>query len=415
MAWFKKARKPIATPEKTSRVPEGLWVKCPECDTIIYTKDLVKNLHVCGKCAHHFRLSATERLKTLFDDERWEELAPNLTSNDPLKFTDTKPYKSRLANTQKPPARRTRSSSASAASTASRPWSRRWSTASSAARWAWWSARRSCAASSWRSSGSAPVIIVSCSGGARMMEGALSLMQMAKISAALARLDRAKLPYISILTDPTTGGVTASFAMLGDLNIAEPKALIGFAGPRVIEQTIRQKLPDGFQRSEFLLERGMLDLVVDRRELKATLGRALRFMHTAPDVAAPATADLLAEAAQRRRWMTPLDRLFALEQFGIKLGLDNIRDHPGGARAIRSGRGDPSTSPAPTARDRWRRWSSAACGPPATVPGATPRRISIASRSASPSTARRSIARTFECRDRATCSTSWTQAPRQGR
>jgi acetyl-CoA carboxylase carboxyl transferase subunit beta len=135
-----------------------------------------------------------------------------------------------------------------------------------------------------------PMIIVSCSGGARMMEGALSLMQMAKISAALARLDRARLPYISILTDPTTGGVTASFAMLGDLNIAEPKALIGFAGPRVIEQTIRQKLPEGFQRSEFLLERGMLDLVVDRREMKALLGQTLKFMHEPASPASPASS-----------------------------------------------------------------------------------------------------------------------------
>ena len=151
-----------------------------------------------------------------------------------------------------------------------------------------------------------PVIIVSCSGGARMMEGALSLMQMAKISAALARLDRARLPYISVLTDPTTGGVTASYAMLGDLNMAEPRALIGFAGPRVIEQTIRQKLPDGFQRSEFLLERGMLDLVVDRRELKADAGaRCFRFMRDGDTTPRPAAS--------------------RLEAFGIKLGLDNIR------------------------------------------------------------------------------------------
>ena len=180
------------------------------------------------------------------------------------------------------------------------------------------------------------MLIVSCSGGARMMEGALSLMQMAKISAALARLDRARLPYISILTDPTTGGVTASFAMLGDLNIAEPKALIGFAGPRVIEQTIRQKLPDGFQRSEFLLERGMLDLVVDRRELKATLGHALRFMADDADADRRASARSVLIGGR----LTPLERLFALEQFGIKLGLDNIRtllaalDHP--ERAWRS-------------------------------------------------------------------------------
>ena len=284
MAWFKKARKPIASPAKTSRVPEGLWVKCPECDTVIYTKDLIKNLHVCGKCAHHFRLSATERLKTLFDDERWEEIAPNLTSNDPLKFTDTKPYKSRLAATQKSTGQKDAVIVGVGQINGVDAVSRRWSTASSAARWASWSAKRSSAASSSRSSGASRCIIVSCSGGARMMEGALSLMQMAKISAALARLDRARLPYISILTDPTTGGVTASFAMLGDLNIAEPKALIGFAGPRVIEQTIRQKLPDGFQRSEFLLERGMLDLVVDRREMKAMLGQALKFMADEPPI-----------------------------------------------------------------------------------------------------------------------------------
>ena len=278
MAWFKKARKPIATPEKSSRVPEGLWVKCPECDTIIYTKDLVKNLHVCGKCAHHFRLSATERLKSLFDDERWEELAPNLTSNDPLKFTDTKPYKSRLANTQK-------STGQKDAVIVGVGRINGIETVVASMEYSFIGGSMGVVVGEKIVRGiemalerKAPVIIVSCSGGARMMEGALSLMQMAKISAALARLDRAKLPYISLLTDPTTGGVTASFAMLGDLNIAEPKALIGFAGPRVIEQTIRQKLPDGFQRSEFLIERGMLDLVIDRRELKATLEKTIRFM-----------------------------------------------------------------------------------------------------------------------------------------
>jgi acetyl-CoA carboxylase carboxyl transferase subunit beta len=278
MAWFKKARKPIATPEKSSRVPEGLWVKCPECDTIIYTKDLVKNLHVCGKCAHHFRLSATDRLKALFDDERWEELAPNLTSNDPLQFTDTKPYKSRLANTQKATGQKD-------AVIVGVGRVNGLETVIAAMEYSFIGGSMGVVVGEKIVRGielalerKAPVIIVSCSGGARMMEGALSLMQMAKIAAALARLDRARLPYISLLTDPTTGGVTASFAMLGDLNIAEPKALIGFAGPRVIEQTIRQKLPDGFQRSEFLIERGMLDLVVDRRELKATLEKTLRFM-----------------------------------------------------------------------------------------------------------------------------------------
>ena len=300
MAWFKKARKPIATPEKSSRVPEGLWVKCPECDTIIYTKDLVKNLHVCGKCAHHFRLSATERLKTLFDDERWEELAPSLTSNDPLKFTDTKPYKSRLANTQK-------STGQKDAVIVGVGRINGIETVVAAMEYSFIGGSMGVVVGEKIVRGiemalarKAPVIIVSCSGGARMMEGALSLMQMAKISAALARLDRAKLPYISLLTDPTTGGVTASFAMLGDLNIAEPKALIGFAGPRVIEQTIRQKLPDGFQRSEFLIERGMLDLVIDRRELKATLEKTIRFMSSSiAQAPSPQAAEPVRHSAQR--------------------------------------------------------------------------------------------------------------------
>ena len=277
MAWFKKVRKPIEPADKASRVPEGLMVKCPSCATIIYNKDLTANLSVCAKCAHHFRLGAADRLRMLFDGD-WEEHDASLVSTDPLGFVDTKPYRQRLES----------------------------SIAASGLRDALILATgeieriRSVVASMEYSfiGGSMgvvvgekitrgielaidqrlPVVIVSCSGGARMMEGILSLMQMAKISAALARLDRARLPYISVLTDPTTGGVTASFAMLGDLNIAEPKALIGFAGPRVIEQTIRQKLPEGFQRSEFLLDKGMLDAVVDRRELKGTIAAALRFM-----------------------------------------------------------------------------------------------------------------------------------------
>src|SRR5262245_26058950 len=287
MAWFKKVRKPIApAKEKASRVPEGLWVKCPDCSNIIYNKDLATNLSVCPKCAHHFRVSATERLRMLFDGE-WTENDKDLVSTDLLLFTDTTPY------TTRPNARIANAGLKDAVIVASgaldgiptivaameysfiggsmgvvvgekiaraieRALERRW-----------------------------PLVIVCCSGGARMMEGALSLMQMAKICAALARLDRAQLPYISVLTDPTTGGVTASFAMLGDLNIAEPKALIGFAGPRVIEQTIQQKLPEGFQRSEFLLEKGMLDLIVDRREMKSTIAGAFRFMGAVPTPAVP--------------------------------------------------------------------------------------------------------------------------------
>ena len=276
MAWFKKPRKPIEPANKESRVPEGLWVKCPSCGQIIYNKDLAGSLSVCTKCAHHFRLSAAERLRSLFDGE-WTEHDAALASTDPLHFTDTKPYRARLE--------------ASIAATGLKD-----AVITATGRVGGMPVlvaameygfiggsmgvvvgEKITRAIERATDGRMAVIIVSCSGGARMMEGALSLMQMAKISAALARLDRARLPYISVLTDPTTGGVTASFAMLGDVNIAEPKALIGFAGPRVIEQTIRQKLPEGFQRSEFLLEHGMLDMVVDRRELKDVIIRMLRF------------------------------------------------------------------------------------------------------------------------------------------
>ena len=287
MAWFKKARKPMVAPGTSSRVPEGLWVKCPECDTIIYTKDLAKTLSVCPKCAHHFRLTAAERLRTLFDDEQWVEHDAALASNDPLTFTDTKPYAARLASSRKA----TGLKDALIVGTGT---IEGLPVIAAAMEYGFIGGSMGVVMGEKLVRGieaavdrRVPVVIVSCSGGARMMEGALSLMQMAKVSAALARLDRAQLPYLSILTDPTTGGVTASFAMLGDVILAEPKALIGFAGPRVIEQTIRQKLPAGFQRSEFLLERGMLDLVIDRREMKPTIARLLRFMGAVP---APAAA-----------------------------------------------------------------------------------------------------------------------------
>jgi len=278
MAWFKKARKPLATPEKVSRVPEGLWEKCPGCDAILYTKDLAANLQVCDKCGHHFRMGAADRLSLLFDGSHWQELAPDLRSNDPLRFTDTKPYADRLRKTIAATGRND-----AVIVGAGRIGGREAVVASMDYSFIGGSMGVVVGEKITRGiehaiAHRAGVVIVSCSGGARMMEGALSLMQMAKISAALARLDRERLPYISLLTDPTTGGVTASYAMLGDLNIAEPGALIGFAGPRVIEQTIRQKLPEGFQRAEFLLERGMLDLVVDRREQKAVVARALRFL-----------------------------------------------------------------------------------------------------------------------------------------
>ncbi len=287
MAWFKKARTPIATAPKASRVPEGLWAKCPGCKEVIYNKDLTANLSVCPKCSYHFRLTAVERLESLFDDGEWTEHHANLASNDPLHFTDTKPYRDRLRATQAKTGMKDALIVATGriagidAVVAAMEYTFIGGSMGVVM------GEKLARAVEMGLDRRQPVIIVSCSGGARMMEGALSLMQMAKVSAALARLDRARLPFISLLTDPTTGGVTASFAMLGDLNIAEPDALIGFAGPRVIEQTIRQKLPPGFQRSEFLLSRGMLDLVVDRRELKATLARALTFMGATPG---PATA-----------------------------------------------------------------------------------------------------------------------------
>lgn len=296
-SWFKKIRKPIEPlADKSSRVPEGLWVKCPGCGEILYHKDLLAALHVCPKCAHHLRLGAADRLRMLFDAD-WQEYDAGLQSLDPLQFTDTKPYRTRLES--------------SVASTGLKD-------AVICATGHIDGIETSVAAMEWGFIGGSmgvvvgekitraieraiarqlPVVIVSCSAGARMMEGALSLMQMAKISGALARLGRAKLPYVSVLTDPTTGGVTASFAMLGDVNIAEPKALIGFAGPRVIEQTIRQKLPDGFQRSEFLLDHGMLDMVVDRRELKAAVARVLRFGNVVPAAAStPAAAAVSPQA-----------------------------------------------------------------------------------------------------------------------
>ena len=280
MAWFKKARRPMAAPSGPSRVPEGLWVKCPACGQTLYEKDLVKSLRVCSKCNHHLRMTATQRLASLLDGATWTEHDRGLRSTDPLHFHDTKPYAARLE--------------ASQAATGTPE-------AAIAAVGQVEGIEVSIVTMEYGFIGGSmgvvvgekitraveralerriPLLIVSCSGGARMMEGTLSLMQMAKISAALARLDRAALPYLAILTDPTTGGVTASFAMLADISIAEPNALIGFAGPRVIEQTIRQKLPSGFQRSEFLLEHGMLDLVVNRRDLKATVARILRLLET---------------------------------------------------------------------------------------------------------------------------------------
>lgn len=289
-----------ATAEKPSRVPEGLWVKCPGCAQILYNKDLEGNLHVCPKCAHHFRISAVDRLNVLLDEGKWTEHHVQLASNDPLHFTDTKKYSERLRAT----VASTHMQDAVVVATGRLDGLE---VVVAAMEYAFIGGsmgvvvgEKITRAVEMALERRHPLIIVSCSGGARMMEGVLSLMQMAKISAALARLDRARLPFVSLLTDPTTGGVTASFAMLGDFNIAEPKALIGFAGPRVIEQTIRQKLPEGFQRSEFLLEHGMIDMVVDRREIKSVLGRVLRFMGATPTPLEPPIPVAAAVDAEQR-------------------------------------------------------------------------------------------------------------------
>ena len=281
--WFKKDKAPKEIREgRTSKVPEGLWVKCEQCRQILYNKELARNFKICPKCGYHFRLSAPERLRMLFDDERYTELDAHLRSSDPLRFRDSKKYRDRLRDAEE----NTGPSDAIVIGSgtvegipvligAMEFFFMAGSMGSVVG-------EKIARAAEHALAERRPLVIVSTSGGARMQEGILSLMQMAKISAALARLAEARIPYVSIMTDPTTGGVTASYAMLGDLNIAEPNALIGFAGPRVIAQTIRQTLPEGFQRSEFLLEPGKLDFIVERSEMKATLARCLRLLFSAP-------------------------------------------------------------------------------------------------------------------------------------
>ncbi len=296
MAWFKKEKQPKQpAPERKLQVPEGLWVKCENCREIIYKKEALANANVCPKCNYHFRIGARERLEQLLDGGVYEEFDAEIAPVDALGFVDTKPYRDRLRDY----AERTGLKDAFVSCTgtlgghpvvvgvmeyAFMGGSMGSVVGEKVAR----CAERSLAERR-------PLIIVSCSGGARMQEGAISLMQMAKISAVLARLDEEGIPFISILTDPTTGGVTASYAMLGDLIIAEPKALIGFAGPRVIEQTIRQKLPAGFQRSEFLLEHGMLDMVVERSQMREVLIACLDFMVGARERAAAGSPAAVSE------------------------------------------------------------------------------------------------------------------------
>ncbi len=288
MSWFKRENGDFPLPAtgsengadtKTVRT-EGLWIKCVGCRQTIWKADLEANFNVCPKCQHHFKLGARERIDLLLDPG-YELVDGGLTSTDPLNFTDVKPYKLRLRKAQE----QTGLSDAILNAVGRMG---HHEVVLSAMEYAFIGGSMGAVVGETIARavdrariGRKPLIVVAASGGARMMEGVVSLMQMAKISTALAQLDDAGLPYICVLTDPTTGGVTASFAMLGDLNIAEPGALIGFAGPRVIEQTIRQKLPEGFQRSEFLLEKGFLDAVLHRRELKGYIIRALDFMRRA--------------------------------------------------------------------------------------------------------------------------------------
>src|SRR5579862_1548767 len=278
MAWFKRETGELETSGEKRVKTEGLWVKCESCRQIIWKKDLEENMNVCPKCDKHFRIDARTRLAQLIDDNQYEVFDANISSTDPLKFVDLKPYSKRLKQAQQDTGLKDAVINAHGKLMGR-------SIVASVMEYSFIGGSMGAAvgeaitrAVERAADTRTPLIIVSASGGARMMEGVISLMQLAKISAALAKLDHVKVPYISLLTDPTTGGVTASFAMLGDLNIAEPGALIGFAGPRVIEQTIRQKLPPGFQRSEFLLQHGMLDAVVPRKQLRPYIARALDFM-----------------------------------------------------------------------------------------------------------------------------------------
>lgn len=276
MAWFKKSKAPIAPLEvKKVQMPEGLWTKCKNCNEIIYTKEIERNLNVCPKCDYHFRISARERIDLIIDEGTFVEMDATMESVDFLDFKDSKKYKDRI----KAAVKKSRGDAVICGQGLCEglpvvvsvfDFSFMGGSMGSVV------GEKITRAIEKGLETQAPVIVFSSSGGARMQESILSLMQMAKTSAALAKLKKAGLPFISVLTDPTTGGVTASFAMLGDINMAEPRALIGFAGPRVIEQTIRQTLPDGFQRSEYLLEHGMVDMIVRRAEMKARLSQILR-------------------------------------------------------------------------------------------------------------------------------------------
>ena len=276
MSWFEKLMPSrISTEKRTRSVPEGVWIKCPRCDAQLYRNELERNLQVCPKCDFHMRIGARQRLDFFLDPDSQQELAGQLEPEDPLKFRDSKRYRDRIVQAQKKTGEKDALVAVSG-TLLGRP------VVSCAFEFAFMGGsmgsvvgERFSRAARYAADQSMPLISFSASGGARMQEALFSLLQMAKTSAALARLGEAEVPYVSVLTDPTTGGVSASLAMLGDVNIAEPGALIGFAGPRVIEQTVRQKLPEGFQRSEFLLDHGAIDMIIDRREMSAQIADLL--------------------------------------------------------------------------------------------------------------------------------------------
>jgi acetyl-CoA carboxylase carboxyl transferase subunit beta len=287
MTWFEKIiPSRIKTERRTRSVPEGLWIKCEACDAVLYRAELERNLNVCPKCSHHMRIEARERLKRFLDAGSASELATRIQPEDPLKFRDSKKYKDRLTAAQKATGETdaliVMAGTLHALEVVACAFEFRFMGGSMGSVVGEKFVRAVEHCLRYRM----PLVCFSSSGGARMQEGLFSLLQMAKTSAALARLAQQRLPFVSVLTDPTTGGVSASLAMLGDVNVGEPRALIGFAGPRVIQQTVRETLPEGFQRSEFLLEHGALDMIVDRRDQRERIGRLLRVLMQQPSAAA---------------------------------------------------------------------------------------------------------------------------------
>ena len=297
MSWFEKIMPSrIKTERRTRSVPEGLWIKCPACDAVLYRAELERNLYVCPKCSHHMRIGARDRLEGFLDtDPVPVEIGANISPEDPLRFRDSKRYKDRLAQAQKATGEKDAlvvlAGKVNGLPIVASAFEFRFLGGSMGSV----VGERFKRAVDHSIEHKAPLINFSATGGARMQEALYSLMQMAKTSAALARLAQAHVPFVSVMTDPTTGGVSASLAMLGDMNIAEPRALIGFAGPRVIQQTVRETLPEGFQRSEFLLEHGALDMIVDRRDMRDRVSSALRVLQKLPP-APPAAATTTAAA-----------------------------------------------------------------------------------------------------------------------